>query len=269
MNKSLSYYLDFLDMKAVHIQCLDEVQKPIPKAFASGFIINENKKNYLYTCWHVVTGFDMHNIEIKGQLPNRKYLKVSLQKSEVIGSGHTTVGGIQNTIIPLYTKNGKPNWIQNQDDKPNHSLNNIGLKVPSWNDIVKIAIDEDLALHETQIILEEDILKGRPSLGDKVYLVGYPYGFSALGLEMPTPIVLTRFIASRQIKDRLTEVLIDGAGAPGMSGCPVFIERNSRLYLTAIYNGLIYPDYVIEKNEKTTALGTISLLGMWWQLKKE
>jgi hypothetical protein len=42
-------------------------------------------------------------------------------------------------------------------------------------------------------------------------------------------------------------VLIDGIGAPGMSGGPVFIERNQKLILYGIYTGLIYPDYDINQ----------------------
>ena len=81
MNKPkppLHFYKMSLNMKAVHVQCLDENQKPINGAYASGFIVQENEHKFLYTCWHVVTGFNMHNIEVGSSLPNRKFLKVNL-----------------------------------------------------------------------------------------------------------------------------------------------------------------------------------------------
>ena len=258
-----------LNFKAVHIQCLNEEKNKIPGAFASGFILAEDNKLYLYTCWHVVTGFNMHNIEIGRTLPNRKYIEVNLQNCETRQPGIQAIGGIQTTILPLYDNEGKQLWIQNQQDIPNFELNNIGLKVPFWNDIVKLPLPETVVLSEVQIIKREDAFEYIPNLGDKVYLLGYPYGYSTLGIESPTPVVLTRFIAANRIKDRREELLLDGPGAPGMSGGPIFIEAGNRLYLCGLYTGLIYPDFAVESNEKTTALGTMVQLSLWWSVKKE
>lgn len=265
----LHFYQMTLNMKAVHIQCLDENQKPINGAYASGFIVQEGEHNYLYTCWHVVTGFNMHNVEVGKNLPNRKFLEVNLQNCETRQPGIQAIGGNQSTILTLYDKNNKPLWIQNSQDIPNHSLNNIQLKVPFWHDAVKLLLPETISLSEMQIIKEDEVFKNSPFIGDKVYIVGYPYGYSVLGLEQPTPIALTRFVASDKIKDRHSEILLDGPGAPGMSGGPVFVERNNSLLLVGIYTGLIYPDYVIKKNEKTTALGTMCNLVVWWSIKNE
>ena len=41
-----------------------------------------------------------------------------------------------------------------------------------------------------------------------------------------------------------------------MSGGPVFLERDEKLYFTGQYSGLIYPDHVMKQSEKSTALGT-------------
>lgn len=62
---------------------------------------------------------------------------------------------------------------------------------------------------------------------------------------------------------------MDGAGAPAMSGGPVFVERESGIYLLGMYTGLIYPDHVIDANEKMTALGTCSnmTLALWGHLQ--
>jgi hypothetical protein len=48
-----------------------------------------------------------------------------------------------------------------------------------------------------ELIQKERLWRGadlvRP--GDKVYLVGYPYWYSVRGMQHPTPVVLTGFIA--------------------------------------------------------------------------
>lgn len=256
-------------MKAVHIQCLDENQNPINGANASGFIVQEGENKFLYTCWHVVTGFNMHEINIRNNPLNRKYLEVNLQNCENRIPGIQAIGGKQSTVLNLYDKNSKPLWIQNSQDVPNHSLNNINLKIPFWHDAVKIKLPETISVSEMQVIQENEILKSNnPLIGDKVYIVGYPYGYSALGIEQPTPIVLTRFVAADRIKNRQSEVLLDGPGAPGMSGSPVFMEYNETLLLVGIYTGLIYPDLAVNiylgDKEKTTALGTITSLSIWW-----
>lgn len=99
---------------------------------------------------------------------------------------------------------------------------------------------------------------------DKIYIVGYPHGYSALGDEQPTPIVLTRHVASSRIKNRTMVLLIDGIGSKGMSGAPVFIQRNEKLILFGMYTGLIYPDYVSntkeKENDKFSALGVVNNL---------
>jgi len=88
-------------------------------------------------------------------------------------------------------------------------------------------------------------------------------------MEQPTPIVLTRFLAADRIKDRQSEIPLDGPGAPGMSGGPAFVGRDNSLHLFGIYTGLIYPDYMLEKNEKSTALGTCRNMAVWWAVESE
>jgi hypothetical protein len=89
-----------------------------------------------------------------------------------------------------------------------------------------------------------------------------PYGFSTYGTDNPTPVVLTRFVAGEGIGGREQEILLESAGAPGMSGGPVFIEMDSDVKLLGLYTGLIYPDHMVEENEKSTALGTCADISM-------
>lgn len=211
----------------------------------------------------------MHNIEIGKSLPNRKFLKLSFQKGSEIQPGIIGIGGLQEIIISLYDKNGNFCWIQDDRDITHFELNNIGLKVPQLHDLIKIELCPKLEIDESQLITDNDINFHLPNIGDKIYIVGYPYGYSALGEGEPTAIVLTRFVASKHIHGRTTEVLLDGPGAPGMSGGPVFIETMNNISLIGIYTGLIYPDYQINQNDKTTALGTFSFLNMWWFYQNE
>jgi hypothetical protein len=264
----LHHYRFSLPFKAVHIQCLNENGDEIRNANASGFIVNEKDQYFLYTCWHVVTGFDMHDIRIGRCPPNRVSIRVTLQNYEVRQPGVSAIGGNQSIIIPLYRIEGEdrfPIWIQENKDQPHVDLNNVNIKVPSWHDLVKIPLPSDLAVSDMQTLGVGDIFMNSPMIGDKLYIVGFPYGYSALGMQQPTPIVLTRFLAANAVEGRVIDMLMDGPGAPGMSGGPVFVEHNDALYLTGIYTGIIYPDYVVEKNEKTTALGTYCNMIIWWK----
>ena len=264
----LHHYRLCLPLRSVRLQCLDDEGRSIKNATASGFIVKEKNDLFLYTCWHVVTGFDMHNIKIPPSYLRRGAIQVMLQDCQARAPGVTAIGGNQSITIPLYTEiDGKevPIWIQEKKDTPNTDLNNINIKVPAWHDVVKIPLPREVAVSETQILQEEDLYMNSPLIGDKLYVVGYPYGYSSLGTDQPTPVVVTRFLASDRIKDRTMHSLLDGPAAPGMSGGPVFVEKDERLFLTGIYTGLIYPDHVMERNEKTTALGIYCNMIIWWK----
>ncbi|BBI99332.1 hypothetical protein FGKAn22_10250 [Ferrigenium kumadai] len=257
-----------LPFKGVHIQCLDWDGQPIKGAFASGFIRREGEYHFLYTCWHVVTGFDMHNLRIRNQLPNRAALKVTLQNSENRQPGVTVVGGNQELIVPLYKNHNtpfEPLWYQDKQDTPQPDLNAIGLRVPFWHDAVKVKLPATLNVSEVQVVDERRCLESLLCPCDQVFVVGFPYGYSALGMGQPTPIVLTRHIAATRIEGRQREILLDSTGAGGMSGGPVFVETPTGFLLVGLYTGLIYPDHVVEKNERVTALGTYCDLALCWK----
>lgn len=256
-----------LPYKSVHVQCLDNDGKEISNATASGFIVNEKGKLFLYTCWHVVTGYDMHEVKIRRSHPNRHKLRVTLQQHETRQPGVNVTGGSQSFDIELYDEEDqqlRPKWNQESQDRPNLDLNIINIKVPKWFDVVKLTIPDGINIPPMQIFSEDEIYRNSAQIGDKIYIVGYPYGYSALGLGQPTSVVITRHVAATSIQERDNQMLLDGPGAPGMSGGPILIEKDNAIYLTGIYTGLIYPDYIIEKNEKTTALGTYCNLIVWW-----
>ncbi len=265
----------FLPLCGVRVECLDRKQTPIKNAVASGFIRKESDRLFLYTAWHVVTGYDPNHLDIGTELPNRRYLRVPLQDARSTQPGIQAIGGSQAHVLPLYADAQAsagplhPLWHQNEQHVPNRYLNAVGLFVPFWHDVVKIELPNTLRLSDLQLIDEAMFMSGSDSLvgpGEKCLIVGYPYGFSAaIGKEQPTPVVFTRFVASAHISgERNKEVFLDGYGAPGMSGGPVFIEREDSIFLFGMYTGDIYPDFD-QRREKTTALGTVTDIRMiYW-----
>ena len=272
MNYDLLFEYARLPFVGVLLQCLDEAGKTLIPA--SGFIRREEERLFLYTCWHVVTGFDMNDIRVPPfRAPNRRSLRVSLQES-VEQPGVATIGGLQSFEIPLYESTGgatsglSPLWYQDDAHIPHADLNGIGLHVPYWHDVVKLELPASVKFHYWQLIAEDRILRGNMANvvpGDKCLVVGFPYGYSAFGGEQPTPVVLTRFAASDRIENRPQSFLLDSIGAPGMSGAPVFVEREDGLFLLGIYTGAVYPAGPrdgSEEQQSVTDLGTVSNLAL-------
>lgn len=259
-----------LPFKAVFLRVLDENHHPLFPA--SGFIRNEGNDFFLYTCWHVVTGYDKNDLKVANSLPNRAFLEIVMKNVDQQEPGVEAIGGIQSLVIPLYdtsTTPKKPLWLQDKRHIPHPDLNSIGIYVPFWHDAVKICLPKCVNVSDTLVIEESNVLPQSTLLtcGDKLYVVGFPYGFSATGADSPTPVVLTRYIAATQFGAarsgrRHQEILLESIGAPGMSGGPVFVERDSGIHLIGLYTGLLYPDHVIQENEKHTALGTCSNMSL-------
>lgn len=265
MTQPLLNQRKFAPLVGVLLQCLNEEQNLLPGAFASGFIRREGEGLYLYTCWHVVSGFDPSDVKVGLTLPTRRYLKVALQSADLRQEGVEVIGGLQTVIVPLYdtsTQPPRPRWFQDNRHIPHPDLNAIGIYVPFWHDVVKLELPPDLQVSKLQVINEAQIFQSLVGPGDKCLVVGYPYGFSAFGPEQPTPVALTRFVASDRIAGRRQQLLLESIGAPGMSGGPVFIERGEDLFLLGLYTGSIYPDYAQNANEKVTALGTVADLSL-------
>ncbi|QTB81919.1 hypothetical protein J3L14_28285 [Burkholderia pseudomallei] len=256
----LSTQLHLLSFKCVLLSALDENNTEIRNATSTGFIRAEADGNYLYTCWHVVAGYDPNDLKVKYP-PRSRYLKVSMQASSV-GENMHSIGGFRTFTISLYDTSQtpiRPIWFQDDAHIPHPDLNAIGIHVPFWHDVVKIRMPPGFTCPETQLVTQRDLVPGAlmNHFGDKVLIVGYPYGYSALGPSQPTPIALTRFVAAPQIAGRRREFLLESSGAPGMSGAPVFKEIQGSILLFGVYTGLIFPDFAQEKIERTTALGTV------------
>ena len=83
------------------------------------------------------------------------------------------------------------------------------------------------------------------------------------------PIVLTRFIASVRHTPDPSFYYIDGTGAPGMSGAPVFIERQDGIRLFGVYTGLRYTRNMTHRSSDADQLGLVAdITAVLWEQKK-
>jgi hypothetical protein len=254
-----------LTLSSVHLQCLDRDRQPIAGATASGFIRKEGTSLFLYTCWHVVTGFDPYSKTVPAEPPTRRsYLRLALQAAESTGPEATRIGGVQIHELPLFEQvddQHLPLWLQDENETPHVELNALGYRVPFWHDAVKLKLPENFQISAIQLVDNQRMFGADGGMvfpGDKALVAGFPHGFSTVGLEQPTPVVLTRFVAGTAIAGRHRQFLLESIGSAGMSGGPVYIEAGSNVLLVGMYTGLIYPDYLHRNPEKATALGTVA-----------
>ena len=261
------YRRSTLPLKAVRVTPLDEHKNPISAPggikSASGFIRREGDGNYLYVCWHTLTGgIDKNNPRLPPApvvLP--RYLRAGLLNVEQLpGRIGERIGGLREIDFSLYDESGTPAWLQDVQHIPHSDLNGIGIYVPLWHDAAKLRIPDSVRLSELQHNDRSDVIT--PEIGDKILIVGYPFGYSAHGHNQPMAIVLTRFVASMSLAEKRREVLLDGEGAPGMSGGPVFVERDSMPYPVGIYTGNIMPGTA----SNPLRLGTFCDLSMCWHV---
>jgi len=253
----------------VQLRCLDAAGKPLKHASASGFVRIEDGVPFLYTCWHVVTGYDRNDLRVTNALPNRAFLEVFVHDHQQPTDRASVGGGLLSFTIPLYDESARPKrplWYQDRAHMPHPDLNAIGLRVPSWHDAVKIPLSTDVRVSESQLV-SNPILGSNAMLtpGDKIYIVGFPYRVRPGGLSIPTPVVLRRFVTATAVSGRPKEFLLDSGGAPGMSGGPVFVERDNEIALLGVYTGILYGGPMIERSEKIAALGSCANLSLCWR----
>jgi hypothetical protein len=260
-----------LQFKAVRIEILDQHGQAViltlrsgerrGPVVASGFLLRDDADLYLYTCWHVVTGIELANPVLPGTNQRRSRLKVSMRRSEKFRGAIASVGGSDSFEVELYEQSGEdvflPRWEQDEQSVSNSTLAMANLVQPLWHDIVRIRLPSSVVTSTVQVLSRLDLWPNLIAPADPLMLVGYPYGFSARQLS-PTPIVVQRHVAAISPDGARREILIDGAGAPGMSGGPVFYEWDNRLYLFGMYVGVIFPDAAPEiEPERTSALGIV------------
>ena len=262
-----------LPLKGVYIQCLDANRDDIPHATASGFIRREQSAVFLYTCWHVATGIELHPLSVPHRPPSRRYLRITLQgfRPAIADDGETRVGniigGVQQADLALYSEDSDDAisiWYQDPQYQKNGDLEAVGIRVPKSFDLIKLPVPDDIEVSDVQVVAEDTLLTTFPVIGDEVLIVGYSYGYSTHGLDQPTPVVLSRRVAAVMSPERPSDILLDGGAARGMSGGPVFLRDDNGLTLLGVYTGLVYADYQRQQRELHTALGSAchGLFGM-------
>lgn len=244
-------------LKAMRIQCLDSERNEIRGANGTGFIVINGDSRYLYTCWHLVTGFGFRQIKVGLNHTTRSFLRLFIRTND--GQG-TVSGGEIAFEIPLFSHNdhGTPQWEQSPFVRRHSTINAANIAVPHSLDVARITLPSEIPLTSLQVIFADEFQEfERPmSVCEELFVVGYPYGYSALP-ETPSPIVLPRRVASTATFNRDLFSIIDRPCAPGMSGSPVFANRQGQACLVGVYSGLIYPDFEIDQNASHTALGVV------------
>ena len=235
-----------LPLRSVRLELLDVNQEPM-NCVATGFLFLIGGDAHLITCWHVLTGYNLKELEIAGP-PTRRYVKITCKKTTTSGS-HTSIGDAQSWIVPLYTTNGLPAWKQENCSKSQPDLDAIGLQVPLQCDVAALPIG--LSQQQKRFLAMERNNYPSPQPlrgGDDVLIVGYPYGYSALGAASPEPIFVRRAIAA-EVSTQPFEKLLDGIGARGMSGSPVYRKEDEIYALVGIYTGAVHPDYLLSETQ--------------------
>lgn len=196
--------------------------------------------------------------------------RISLQNSAEQPTGGNVrafvVDGLRNLDLQLYeSHNGRdiPLWYQDPVEETT-DLNVVKVVVPHRHDAVKLSLPESFDTSPLHIAERADLNHGLVFPGDRIYIVGFPYRFSARGEDQPIPVIVTRFIAGTQIKGRIREFLIDGVGAPGMSGGPAYVERDGQILLVGLYKGTVYTAGEENKREPIGALGACVDMSICW-----
>lgn len=264
--------ISLFSQSVVKILALNEDGKEV--SYATGFLVKETDDVYLYTCWHIVTGFDFLNVKVTHEDWPPKRRKIAIFFPSITKSGPSwSVSGKKRLEIELYKeKKGKfwPLWKQERDHRPNSDLNAVGIKIPKYYDFIKIPIGHVLNEAEKEFLpYPKNIIKQSGlDIGKTLVIAGYPYGFSVFRNYSPKPVFLSRAIASDMYFPTKEiyglNLLLDGAGFAGMSGSPVFRFDEESAGLVGIYTGCIFPDAEsigsTEKNDRMAALGLVSVL---------
>lgn len=265
----------WVQTRCLRIEVLDRDKKPIPKAegvsCASGFVVDGAWDNafgrynpetglcHLYTCWHVVAGHDPRNENTPAKYTQPFFLKVSGVKSP---DANTIAAGQDTLVVPLYNEADKPLWEQEKEHKANSDFKSLNLYLPKSLDAVRIRVDLSENQRRAWAITPRNMEAWRLSLGQDVFVCGFPHGFSALR-DIPVPVFFKRSIAATFF-DPYQVSLIDGDCAPVMSGGPVFVRKGAEWKLVAMYFGSYFTNMTRGNGPeiKRSALGGIVPLTM-------
>lgn len=259
--------------KCVRLAALDEHLQPVVKRdaqnvgpkVATGFLMRHEDGLYLYTCWHVVTGFDSFRTPALPPVgPQRvRHLKVALQDANPAGGKMEGIGGDREVTLALYQSldpSAAPCWEQYRESRRVPEIESVGLRVPLHYDVVRLKIPDNSQFFSTmQVFSPTSLWRDYVAPGDMLFVAGFPYGFR--GLQQHTQgVLLTRFAAQAAVGGQDDGPFLNSPCAHGMSGGPVLIEMGDHLFLAGVYTGSRNPDGPAKSPDQAAALGTFAPL---------
>ncbi|MGA7799911.1 MAG: hypothetical protein WCC36_03790 [Gammaproteobacteria bacterium] len=133
-------------------------------AIATGFFWANADAFYLITNWHNVTGWDpvQHKcLSDTGAQPTHVEMPLLLKAGEVQGQ---STAQRRRFDIPLYKEDGAPAWLEHPTFK--NRVDVIALEIAAFDDtLVSLPINKI-----------SDLVDFEPSIGDDVFVLGYPGG---------------------------------------------------------------------------------------------
>ncbi|EIA0836528.1 TPA: hypothetical protein N2685_004770 [Vibrio parahaemolyticus] len=258
--------IEMLKHKSVKIDIVTKGNESYP---ATGFLVKDNSKVFLYTCWHVVGASGLYELRYNSKAELRTSLKVTcsginLNRHSVLLDGKYIFD------VPLY--NGDtPLWRQDIAAQDNMNFWGKNFKAPLLHDCISFDVSElidEKNINPYVFIDKSDFYPAtfvNFKVGMDTHIVGYPFGYSANDVN-PVPVVLKRSIAAKEAEGAPLDFLLDGDCAPGMSGSPIFIITDDKPRLVGIYTGCRFTfrpgkvDQMVETRQHDTSLGVGCLL---------
>jgi hypothetical protein len=193
----------------IHFGFIEVVSEDITMfSSASSFLYKYNKKTYLITNWHNITGRNPIKKEplSKTHLGIPNFFYIYFREKDGGGAAKR-----QNILLYEDVELTKPKWL-------------VHPELQEQVDVVAIELkkDENFVYHSiNEFSFDNDIL---PEVSDDCFIIGYPFKeHRYLGL----PIWKRGSIASEPTvnEDQLPKLLVDSATRSGLSGSPVIYER--------------------------------------------
>jgi hypothetical protein len=230
-----------LPLKSVKIIVLNEHGEQIKTAdadrTASGFIRRESTGIFLYTAWHIVVGISRRERRLPSDWERPRTLRVGLRSNESALPGVEAITQSRQTDLPLYSSDSvTPCWAQDRLDIADAELNRAGFRIPKLHDAVKLRLS-GIDINHLLAVETEPPFHGVLLPGDKALILGHPSNDDDATRDLSVPLVLTRFLATNRIDRQPHQFLIDGRCIDGFAGAPIFVERDSRLFVVGLYAG--------------------------------
>lgn len=179
-------------------------RETVQLAIGTGFLWRIGNQNVLVTAWHCVTGTHPETGKSLSNLGGRP--------DRIEAGIPSKTGAIIKLIVPLYDDEGRAEWFVHQ----------LG---PSSVDIAVMRIPVmDRSLTDAEPLNDLPSSEMQVSVGDDVFLIGYPRGLERHGLPIWKRGSVAIDPAAATSLDGSRTLLIDTATREGLSGGPVLIR---------------------------------------------